>query len=132
MFGDVDPVGQAVQFANDRSSGKTTYTIVGVVTGVRHDLIDRMPVAHVYLPTGQHYRGNVYMHVRLASEGVGTATFAALRQAIRAADPGMPVLQVLTLRQQRDRNLFTVIIELRVSGPSGPGPRTSHSQGDRP
>ena len=108
VFGDVDPVGQAVQFANDRSSGETTYTIVGVVTGVRHDLIDRTPVAHVYLPTGQHYRGNVYMHVRLAGagEGVETAIFGALRQAIRAADARLPVLQVLTLRQQRDRNLM--------------------------
>jgi predicted permease len=106
VFGDVDPVGQAVQFANDRSSGKTTYTIVAVVTGVRHDLIDRTPVAHVYLPTGQHYRGNVYMHVRLAGEGVETAIFGALRQAIRAADARLPVLQVLTLRQQRDRNLM--------------------------
>ena len=106
LFGDEDPVGHAVQFAKDDATGKTTYTIVGVVTGVRHDLIDRTPVAHVYLPTGQHYRGNVYMHVRLAGEGAETAIFGALRQAIRAADPRMPILQVLTLRQQRDRNLM--------------------------
>ena len=35
-----------------------------------------------------------------------TAIFGALRQAIRAADPRLPVLQMLTLRQQRDRNLM--------------------------
>ena len=87
LFGDEDPVGHAVQFAKDAATGKTTYTIVGVVTGVRHDLVDRTPVAHVYLPTGQHYRGHVYMHVRLAGEGVETAMFGALREAIRAADP---------------------------------------------
>ena len=106
LFGDEDPVGHAVQFAKDAATGKTTYTIVGVVTGVRHDLVDRTPVAHVYLPTGQHYRGHVYMHVRLAGEGVETAMFGALREAIRAADPRLPVLQMLTLRQQRDRNLM--------------------------
>ena len=106
LFGDEDPVGHAVQFAKDAATGKTTYTIVGVVTGVRHDLVDRTPVAHVYLPIGQHYRGHVYMHVRLAGEGVETAMFPALREAIRAADPRLPVLQMLTLRQQRDRNLM--------------------------
>ena len=106
LFGDEDPVGHAVQFAKDAATGKTTYTIVGVVTGVRHDLVDRTPVAHVYLPIGQHYRGHVYMHVRLAGEGVETAMFGALREAIRAADPRLPVLQMLTLRQQRDRNLM--------------------------
>ena len=108
LFGGVDPVGHAVQFANDTVSQKTRYTIVGVVNGVRHDLIDRMPVAHVYLPIGQHYRGNVYMHVRLAGTGeaVETAMFGTLRQAIRAADAQVPVLQLLTLRQQRDRNLM--------------------------
>jgi predicted permease len=106
LFGDEDPVGHAVQFAKDAATGTTAYTIVGVVTGVRHDLVDRTPVAHVYLPIGQHYRGHVYMHVRLAGEGVETATFGALREAIRAADPRLPVLQMLTLRQQRDRNLM--------------------------
>ena len=106
LFGDEDPVGHAVQFAKDAATGKTPYTIVGVVTGVRHDLVDRTPVAHVYLPTGQHYRGHAYMHVRLASEGVETAMFGALREAIRAADPRLPVLQMVTLRQQRDRNLM--------------------------
>jgi putative ABC transport system permease protein len=106
LFGDEDPVGHAVQFAKDAATGTTTYTIVGVVTGVRHDLVDRTPVAHVYLPIGQHYRGHVYMHVRLAGEGVETAMFGALREAIRAADPRLPVLQMLTLRQQRDRNLM--------------------------
>jgi predicted permease len=106
LFGDEDPVGHAVQFAKDATTGTTTYTIVGIVTGVRHDLVDRTPVAHVYLPIGQHYRGHVYMHVRLAGEGVETAMFGALREAIRAADPRLPVLQMLTLRQQRDRNLM--------------------------
>ena len=108
LFGGEDPVGQAVQFANDKTSGKGSYTIVGVVNGVRHDLIDRTPVPHVYLPIGQHYRGNVYMHVRLAGTGQAAeaAMLGTLRQAIRAADERVPVLQLKTLRQQRDDNLM--------------------------
>ena len=108
LFGGVDPVGEAVQFANDTAPQKSRYTIVGVVGGVRHDLIDRAPVAHVYLPTGQHYRGNLHMHVRLAGTGVAveTAMLGTLRQAIRGADERVPILQLRTLRQQRDDNLI--------------------------
>ena len=70
VFGAEDPVGQSVQFANDQDAAGNRYTIVGIVSGVRHDLIDRAPVPHVYLPIGQHYRGRVYLHARLA----GSAT----------------------------------------------------------
>jgi predicted permease len=108
LFGDADPLGQPVQFAHDKERGNRSYAIVGVVAGVRHDLIDRSPVAHVYLPIGQHYRGNVYLHARVA--GTGTAVEAAmlgtLRQTIRSTDERVPVLQMRTLRQQRDSNLM--------------------------
>jgi predicted permease len=108
LFGNVDPVGQDVQFANDKPADKGSYTIVGVVNGVRHDLIDRTPVAHVYLPMGQHYRGNVHMHVRLAGTGrsVEAAMLGTLRQTIRAADERVPLLQLRTLVQQRDDNIL--------------------------
>jgi ABC-type antimicrobial peptide transport system permease subunit len=108
LFGDADPLGQPVQFANDKERGKRSYAIVGVVAGVRHDLIDRSPVAHVYLPIGQHYRGNVYLHARVAGTGkaVEAAMLGTLRQAIRSTDERVPVLQMRTLRQQRDGNLM--------------------------
>ena len=53
------------------------------------------PVPHVYLPIGQHYRGRVYLHARLAGtgDGVESAMLATLRQTIRAADDRMPVLR---------------------------------------
>ncbi len=107
LFGGADPLGQPVQFANDKTPGPRSYAIVGVVSGVRHDLVDRTPVPHVYLPAGQNYRGNVYLHVRTAGTGdaVETAMLGTLRQTIRAADERVPVLQLRTLRQQRDGNL---------------------------
>jgi predicted permease len=107
LFAGSDPLGQPVQFANDKARGTRSYTIVGVVSGVRHDLVDRQPVAHVYLPMGQHHRGNVYLHVRLAGTGeaVEAAMLGTLRQAIRAVDERVPVLQLRTLRQQRDDNI---------------------------
>jgi predicted permease len=107
IFGDADPIGQSVQLADDDAPVKTRYTIVGVASGVRHDLIDRSAVPHVYLPAGRHYRGNVHVHVRLAGTGPAaeTAMIGTLRRAIRDADERVPVLQLRTLGQQRDSNL---------------------------
>jgi predicted permease len=106
LFGNADPIGQAVQCA--RENVQNSYTIVGLVNGVRHDLLDRRPVPHLYFPIGQHYRGNVYMHVRMAGPGqtFETAMLGTLRQVIRAADERVPLLQLRTLRQQRDGNLM--------------------------
>ena len=108
LFGAADPLGQSVQFANDKSAAGNAYAIVGVVSGVRHDLIDRAPVPHVYLPIGQHYRGRVYLHARLAGtgDGVESAMLATLRQTIRDRDDRIPVLDLRTLRQQRDKNIM--------------------------
>ncbi len=108
LFGAADPLGQSVQFANDKDAMGNDYAIVGIVSGVRHDLIDRAPVPHVYLPIGQHYRGRVYLHARLAGtgDGVESAMLATLRQTIRAADDRMPILDLRTLRQQRDNNIM--------------------------
>ncbi len=108
VFGDVDPVGQAVQFANDRSSGKTTYTIVARRYR-RAPRPDRPDACRTRLPADRTALPRERLHARAArraGEGVETAIFGALRQAIRAADARLPVLQVLTLRQQRDRNLM--------------------------
>jgi predicted permease len=106
LFGDADPIGQIVQFADDDAAEKGRHTIVGLVAGVRHDLIDREPVPHVYQPIGQNYRGNVHLHVRVAGTGADAAMLGTLQQVIRTADDRVPVLQLRTLTEQRDSNLM--------------------------
>jgi hypothetical protein len=98
LFSDADPVGQAIQFAKDDTAEKSRHTIVGVVSGVRHDLIDRKPVPHVYQPIGQNYRGNVYLHVRVAGPAMGQAACRIAAEAIRAATRS--AFQLRTLQQR--------------------------------
>jgi predicted permease len=108
LFQTEDPIGQQVQFARGDTRDTAAYTIVGVSAGVRHDLFDKAPVPHIYLPFGQHYRGNVHVHVRVAGGGgqADVAMLGTMRQEIRAADDQIPVLQLRTLAQQRDDSLL--------------------------
>jgi predicted permease len=108
LFPNEDPIGQRVQFARRDATDARIYTIVGLVAGVRHDLFDPSPVPHVYAPIGQHYRGNLNLHVRLAGGDAAaeSAMLGTLRQVIRSVDPQVPVMQLRTLGQQRDRSLM--------------------------
>jgi putative ABC transport system permease protein len=107
LFQAEDPIGRQVQFASLDTPDTAAYTIVGVVAGVRHDLFDKAPVPHVYLPFGQHYRTNVHLHVRVAGgEQADVAMLGTMRREIRAADDQVPVLQLRTLAQQRDNSIL--------------------------
>jgi predicted permease len=107
LFGDEDPLGQQVQLARRDEAIRTPYQVVGVVAGVRHDLFDKVPTPHLYVPFGQTYRGSMNLHVRVAtaSEAVEAAMLGTLRQLIRDADPGVPVMSMKTLRQHRDDSI---------------------------
>jgi ABC-type antimicrobial peptide transport system permease subunit len=77
------------------------------VAGVRHDMFEKVPVAHVYLPFGQHFRGNAHLHVRMAGgDAAEAAMLNTLRAEIRAVDAGVPVVSVKTLRQHRDNSIM--------------------------
>jgi predicted permease len=104
LFGDEDPLGRALQFVRDERP-MTEYTVVGIVAGVRHDLFDAAPVPHVYVATGRHYRGRQILHVRSTSTMAESAVARDVREAIRAADSQVPVMQIRTLREHRDKSL---------------------------
>jgi len=101
-----DPLGRTMQVAREAAPPEP-YEIVGVVPGIRQDMFDRTPQAHVYLPLGSHYQGNLNLHARAAGrtrEAEG-ALLQALRDQVRAMDPGLPVVQLRTLRAHRDASI---------------------------
>jgi predicted permease len=104
LFGDEDPLGQRIQLqrARDRQ-----IEVVGVVAGVRHDLFDKAPGPHIYLPFGQYYRGSMHLHVRVAGEGAAAeaAMLGTIRQQVRAAAPDVPLINLRTLQQHRDGSI---------------------------
>jgi predicted permease len=108
LFGGDDPLGQRIQFRSRRGGEVTAQLeIIGIVAGTRHDIFDRGAVPHVFVPYGQHYRGAMNLHVRAAASGdhAEAALVQMLREALRAAEPGVPVLSIKTLRQHRDSSI---------------------------
>jgi len=101
-----DPLGQRLQIGRDEG-GAEVAEVVGVVPGLRHQMFDREPGPHVYLPVGSHYQANLNLHVRATSSGreAEAALIQALRREIRAVDPGLPVVELRTLRAHRDASL---------------------------
>jgi predicted permease len=102
LFGDENPIGQRIQLQRERTRH---LEVVGVVAGVRHDLFDKAPEPHVYLPSGPRYRGSMYLHVRAADGMSAAALLTTLRESIRAVDPDVPVVNMRTLEQHRDASI---------------------------
>jgi predicted permease len=102
-----DPLGQSLQI-EERGGKASLYEVVGLVPGIRHDMFDRAPVPHVYVAVGSHYQANLNLHVRAAAEGreAEAALMQALRREVRAVDPGLPVVELRTLRAHRDASVM--------------------------
>ena len=115
LFPGEDPLGQRVVFveADDTPKGPPL-EIVGIVPGLRHDLYDREPVAHVYTPFGQRYQSWMTLHVKHAAGGpkAEAALLQSVRAAIRGVDERLPVLWLRTLKSHHEASLFLWIARL--------------------
>ena len=86
--------------------------VVGIVPGLRHELFDRSPVAHLYVPSGRHFRGWMHVHLRTAAGGAAGegALLQAVRREIRAVDDRLPVLGLKTMAQHRDSSILYWVV----------------------
>jgi predicted permease len=69
--------------------------IVGVVRTVHHDALDVEPRGTVYVPLPQRATGSLYLVVRAGADPLSLVT--AVRAAVRAIDPELPIYDVRTL-----------------------------------
>lgn len=123
LFAGENPVGQQIQLvsradaAPARGNGIVSdggqdsgdaIEVVGVVPGLRHDMFDRAPVAHLYVPFGREFRSNLNIHLRAAAGGpeAESAMLRAVRQQIRGVDERLPVLALKTMTEFRDTSLL--------------------------
>jgi predicted permease len=115
LFGKENPVGQQVQYKG-RQDGDPPIVldVVGLVPGLRHQLTDAVPVAHIYTPLSQDFRADVYFHVRTfaATPEAEAAMLPILRQALREVDPTLPILRVETRAQYAARNFMLAVFRL--------------------
>jgi predicted permease len=97
-----DPIGTRMSLDN----GQSWRTVVGIVGDVRQFGLDRPAVAQVYTPLRQTPQGLAgLVLVRAAVDDAASA--ALIRDAVWSIDPNMPVMNVRTLDEIRDRYLAT-------------------------
>ncbi len=107
LFPGASPIGRHVLFGAPGSRNVlASREIVGVVSGLRHELTDRAPGPHVFVPFGQEYRGNMTVQVKMATGGpdAEAAMLGTLRREIRATDEQLPIISVQTMRAYLNAN----------------------------
>jgi putative ABC transport system permease protein len=97
-----DPIGSRLSFDN----GQTWATVVGIVGDVRQFGLDKPAVAQVYTPLRQTVNGLGGLVV-VRTNGDPTAATTLIREAAWSIDPDMPIANVRTLDEIRDRYLAT-------------------------
>ena len=94
-----DPIGAQVSFNN----GQNWVTVVGVVGDVKAFGLDRDAVAQVYRPLRQ--AGGLAGRVLVRTSGPPVEAAALIRNAVHGVDPDVPIENVRTLEDIRDRSL---------------------------
>jgi predicted permease len=109
LFPDQDALGRRIVFQNrEDTTEPESFEVIGVVLGVRHDLVDKKPQAKVYVPFGRYYQPAMTLHVRVKSNQAETQStlIGSLRQSIRAVDKDLAVLSIRTFRHYVDESIL--------------------------
>ena len=73
--------------------------------GTRHDLFDREPEPHLYLPSGQAYMSEMHLHIRAAGGARRDNLLDVVRREIRTTAPALPLFTVATLEAHREGSI---------------------------
>jgi predicted permease len=95
-----DPLGKRISRGGSDDK-PTIWTIVGVVAPIKfQSLEEEVKKETLYFPYAQTPRLNLYLVVKTA--GDPAALTAAVREAVRSADPEQPVFDIRTMQQRMD------------------------------
>ncbi len=97
-WGGEDPVGRYMRVGKDRTQ------VVGVATDGKYRSFSERPTPYMYFPLSQSYRSEAMLHVRTA--GPPDALFPAIRSAVRALDPDVPLYQAMTMHRSLEQAVF--------------------------
>jgi macrolide transport system ATP-binding/permease protein len=79
--------------------------VIGVVRDSKERGLTADPRPTIYKPLLQNYFPELVLHVRTATPS--QTLFAAVRRAVQALDPTLPVYNLKTLAEQKDGSLYT-------------------------
>ena len=110
LFATEDPIGQMVRLvprSGDDAIDAEPMQIVGVVPAVREEVVNREPLAHIYVPWGRNYRAGMHLHIRSTSSDHAAiaSLMATIRTELHSVDATLPVLHLSTLQRFHDRSL---------------------------
>jgi predicted permease len=94
-FPGLDPIGRWIQ-TGDPNPDADKLTIVGIVPDVKYAGLDAPPDATIYVPYKQHLWWRS-MYVVMRTSGDPLAQVAAVREAVGAVDPNVPLQDVRTM-----------------------------------
>jgi predicted permease len=106
LFGQSNPLGEMIQYSTREGAGIVQLRVVGVVAPSHHQLLERVPRAHIYTPYAQDVQSAMFLHVRTAAPTPETeaAMLPGIRRELLALDPAVPVLTLETRPTYRARN----------------------------
>jgi putative ABC transport system permease protein len=87
------PIGQRVRLGGTEAWRE----VVGIVSDVRHDGLDRPPAPEVYMPHAQYVWSPLTFV--LATDGDPAAFASAAREQLRAIDPALPLSNLRTMEE---------------------------------
>ncbi len=97
LFPNREALGQHVRYTEAPSDGSPNdFTIVGIVSQHRHEILTEEMPRRIYAPLAQAYNGGVTLQVRLNrnDRAAVVAMIPTIRQTLRQVDPNMPILRV--------------------------------------
>jgi predicted permease len=115
LFGQENAVGQQIQYRGRQATDPPiVLDVVGVVPGLKHNLTDKAPVAHLYTPLSQDFRAEMFLHVRTgaATPEAERAMEPLLRETLRRADDSLPILHLETRADYAGRNFMLAVVRL--------------------
>ncbi|MDP6372144.1 MAG: ABC transporter permease [Vicinamibacterales bacterium] len=103
-FPDQDPIGRRLTFFFDSAPGEPNWReIVGVVRNVKHSNLEADPRMQIYYTAAQTPVGAMFVALRTSVDP--ETTFTAVRGAVQAEDPGLPLFNIQTMDQRVSASL---------------------------
>jgi macrolide transport system ATP-binding/permease protein len=105
IFGESDPLGRPILIQPREGEALEAFTVVGVVSEMKHDLADFEPNPHVFVPSGTIFRGFMTLHVRTAPGASEASMLGTIRGELQKLDRTVSILSARTMQTQRYRSL---------------------------
>jgi putative ABC transport system permease protein len=115
LFPSTDAVGQHIRYIQaPRDGSPNDLEVVGVVSTHRHNVQNKSVLRRLFVPLAQGYRGNVYLHIRIASKDRRAAAtmIPAVRQMLRAVDPSLPILGIAPFTDLMEKSVGLWFVRL--------------------